>query len=173
VTLTWADRSSNESGFTVQRATNSGFTAGLMTFSVGANVTTYTDVNVPASTRFYYRVFAFNLVGNSGYSNARNLTTPGLLPVAPSTLAVGTVTRNSVVLTWTDNATNETGFRIQRATNAAFTTGVSSTTVNTPNLTTRTMTGLTSNRTYYYQVEAHNATGYSAWSNVVTFTTLP
>ena len=35
------------------------------------------------------------------------------------------------------------------------------------------MTGLAHNKTYYYRVEAHNAAGYSAWSNPVTFTTLP
>jgi FtsP/CotA-like multicopper oxidase with cupredoxin domain len=173
VSLTWVDNSNNETGFTIQRATNTGFTAGLTVFAVGANVTTYTDTTVVINTKYYYRVLAYNPIGNSAWSNTANATTPRQLPAAPSNLAVGTITRTTVALTWTDNATNETGFVIQRARNAAFTTGATSTTVNTPNLAARTMTGLTRNTTYYYRVAAHNAAGNSAWSNVVTFKTLP
>src|SRR5450756_1483369 len=43
VVLTWTDNSLNETGFTIQRAANAGFTTGLVTFTVGAGVTTYTD----------------------------------------------------------------------------------------------------------------------------------
>jgi len=174
VSLTWVDNSNNEAGFTIQRATNTGFTAGLTTFTVGANVTTYTDTTVLIKTKYYYRVRAFNAIGNSAYSNVVNITTASqLLPAAPTNLATGTVTRTSVVLTWTDNATNETGFVIQRATNTAFTTGLVSVTVNTPNLTTYTRTGLTRNTTYYFRVAANNAGGNSAFSNVVSGKTLP
>ena len=38
VILTWADNSNNETGFTIQRATNSLFTQGLTTVTVAANV---------------------------------------------------------------------------------------------------------------------------------------
>jgi len=125
-------------------------------------------------TAYTFTVTATNATGTGPASAASNSVTPtNVVPAAPSNLAVGTITRNSVVLTWTDNATNETGFLIMRATNAGFTTGISSTTVNTVNLNTRTMIDLTPNTTYYYQVKAHNAIGYSAPSNVVTFTTLP
>ena len=174
VTLTWADNSNNETSFSIQRATNVGFTRELTTFPVRANVTTYTDSGVTVFKRYYYRILAINAIGNSAYSNTQTIaTTPGQLPLAPTGLTVGTITRNSVVLSWTDNATNETGFIIQRARNAAFTTGRLSTTVNTPNLTSYTRTGLARNTLYYFRVAARNAAGNSAFSNVVSATTLP
>jgi len=173
VSLTWADNSNNEIGFLIQRATNTAFTAGLTTFTVGANLTTYTDTTVLIYTRYYYRIRAFDAIGDSAWSKRATVRTPRQLPLAPANLTVGTITRNSVALSWTDNATDETGFVIQRARNAAFTTGVAKTTVNTPNLTARTMIGLARNTTYYYRVAARNAAGNSTWSNVVTFTTLP
>jgi hypothetical protein len=43
VVLGWTDNSSNETGFTLERATSSGFTQGLTAVSVGANVTTLTQ----------------------------------------------------------------------------------------------------------------------------------
>jgi len=177
IQVNWVDNSANELGFTVQRATNSAFTAGLKTFTItGPNTTTYvdTDNSLLGRTRYYYRVSAWTQGGNSAWSNTANiLTAAGPLPAAPSGLTVGTITRTSVVLRWTNNATNQTGVVIQRATNAGFTTGRLSTTVNTPTLTTRTMTGLRRNTTYYFRVAARNAAGNGAWSNVVTFKTLP
>lgn len=71
------------------------------------------------------------------------------------------------------DGTNVTGIAIQRATNAAFTTGVNTTNVTPATLATRTMTGLTANTTYFYRVATRTAVGNSARSNVVTFTTLP
>jgi hypothetical protein len=43
VTLTWVDNSISETGFTIQRATDAGFTTGLTTFTVGPDVATYID----------------------------------------------------------------------------------------------------------------------------------
>ena len=61
LTLTWADNSNNEAGFTIQRATNSTFTKGLATFNVGPDVTSYADAGLKKNTTYYYRVLAFNL----------------------------------------------------------------------------------------------------------------
>ena len=67
--LAWRDNSNNEDGFLIQRATNFFFTQGLTTFTVGANVTTFTDTTVAANRLYYYRVRAFNAAGNSAFSN--------------------------------------------------------------------------------------------------------
>lgn len=80
--LSWQDNSGNEDGFIVESAPNA-----LGTFSVlgktGANVSTFSD---PASAPGKcYRVAAFNLVGQSGYSNvACAATAPG----APAQLII-------------------------------------------------------------------------------------
>jgi FtsP/CotA-like multicopper oxidase with cupredoxin domain/fibronectin type 3 domain-containing protein len=80
LTLTWADNSNNEAGFTIQRATNSTFTKGLMTFNVAADVTAYNDSGLKRGTKYYYRVLAFNgFNGGAGpfpWSPVLNVTTP-------------------------------------------------------------------------------------------------
>ena len=66
--LTWADRSTNEAGFIVQRKTNTnGIFSQLVT--VGTDVTSYADAAVTPGTLYCYRVAAFNGAGTSSYSN--------------------------------------------------------------------------------------------------------
>ena len=65
VILTWKDNSASETGFTIQRATDAGFTTGLTTFTVGKNVTTYTDTTNLPNTNYYYRVRATEVVGDT------------------------------------------------------------------------------------------------------------
>ncbi|MBI3843808.1 MAG: fibronectin type III domain-containing protein [Planctomycetes bacterium] len=176
VNMTWVDNSTNETGFTIQRATNSTFTTGVQAFNWAANATTYTDIDpgLMGRTRYYYRICAWNSVGNSAWSNVVNLYTPaGPPPAAPTNLTPGTVSRTSVVLSWTDNATNETSFVIHRALNSTFTSGFIAVTINAVNLQSYTRTNLTANRTYYFRVCARNSAGNSAWSNVLTVRTLP
>jgi hypothetical protein len=64
-TLHWVDNSASETGFTLQRATDSAFTAGLTTFSLAPNTTSYVDSPIVAGQRYFYRVSANNLVGDT------------------------------------------------------------------------------------------------------------
>jgi FtsP/CotA-like multicopper oxidase with cupredoxin domain len=153
---------------------------------------TYTDIIGNTGTLFEYRVHAINVVGDSwDYSNpAFNEILPGggwptltlssnqeaaVTPAvaAPTGLAATTSVKNSknanVRLTWTDNATNETGFLVQRADNLAFTLGVVNQTVG-PNITTLTQT-LPRGRSYYYRVLAFNDVVQSGWSNAINVVT--
>jgi hypothetical protein len=75
VNLTWTDASTNESGFTVQRATDSTFTSNLTTTTLPANTTSTSDSSVKRSTRYWYRVYAFNGIGASPFSNVVNIST--------------------------------------------------------------------------------------------------
>jgi hypothetical protein len=68
-TLTWKDNSSNETGFTIQRATNLQFTTGLTTFTAAANATTLTQT-ITSNTTYYYRIQANNIGGSSAWVNA-------------------------------------------------------------------------------------------------------
>ncbi len=80
-----------------------------------ATITTTTFVDSPlAAGNYTYRVRASNAGGFSLYSNSDDATVtaaPG--PNAPSNLSAA-VTAGGVVLTWTDNASNEGGFRVER-----------------------------------------------------------
>jgi FtsP/CotA-like multicopper oxidase with cupredoxin domain len=66
VTLSWADNSSNESGFLIQRADNAGFSLNLVNATVSANVTTFKQ-DVPRPKTYYYRVLAFSNTQQSGW----------------------------------------------------------------------------------------------------------
>ena len=70
ITLTWTDNADNESGFTIQRATDSTFTTGLVTSTVAANVTTFTTGNVARNTAYYFRIWATNVAGASALVEA-------------------------------------------------------------------------------------------------------
>lgn len=73
VVLNWTDNSANESGFAIQRSTDGVNFTNLT--NVAADVLTYTDNTVIANTTYYYRVFAFNAVEDSDFSNVAQVTT--------------------------------------------------------------------------------------------------
>lgn len=93
-----------------------------------------------------------------------------LPPTAPSGLAASALSATQVKLTWTDNSNNETGFRIERATNASFTSAVNQFPVG-ENVTTYNDNTALANTTYYYRVIAVNNTDDSAASDTATITT--
>jgi hypothetical protein len=75
VLVTWTyTPSGDQTGFTIQRATNAAFTTGLTTFKVGANVVSYSDTSTKAATTYYYRVAASNDLGNGSWSNSLSIT---------------------------------------------------------------------------------------------------
>ena len=65
VQLTWQDNSLSETQFTIERAEDSGFTTNLVSFTVGTDVTTYTDNTIQQNLVYYYRVQANNVVGDT------------------------------------------------------------------------------------------------------------
>ncbi len=142
VVLTWTDNSTQEVQFTIQRATNSTFTAGLTTFTyvnpatTAPSAVTYTDSTVAKNTMYWYRVLANGqTAGDVSMANFPTMSadsvattpllatfvtittgTPPTAPLAPSNLAATPLAGPQVSLTWRDNATNETGFVIERCT---------------------------------------------------------
>ncbi len=75
VALRWTDRSSDESGFRIERCTGSGCTAFTQVGTVLAGTVTFTDSAATRSTKYTYRVLAFNDAGLSGPSNVVSVTT--------------------------------------------------------------------------------------------------
>ena len=96
---------------------------------------------------------AYNAAGPSGPDLPVSATTVGLLP-APTGLTATAVNAFQVNLSWTDNTNNELTFRIQRATNAAFTANVTPFSVGA-NITTFSDTTVAPATTYFYRVLAH------------------
>jgi titin len=68
LTLAWTDNSTDETGFTVQIATDKNFSQSLQTANVGANVTVYMFFPLAPNTKYYMRVAAFNGAGSSSWT---------------------------------------------------------------------------------------------------------
>lgn len=166
ITLAWVDNSSNETGFLIERQIGSG--AFTQIASVAAGLTTYNDTAVSASTLYGYRVRANNTSGNSNYSNTATATTPVAAPVAPSGLTATASSATQVVLSWTDNAGNETGFLIERKTGSGAYSQIA--TVG-QGVVAYTDTTVSANTAYTYRVRATNAAGNSSYSNTAAVTT--
>ena len=84
------------------------------------------------------------------------------LPAAPTNLTATPVSPSQINLSWKDNASNETGYAIERATGSGVFSGIATVSANT---TTFQSTGLTANTLYKFRVRAYNSAGYSAFSN--------
>jgi fibronectin type 3 domain-containing protein len=90
-------------------------------------------------------------------------------PTAPSNLTATAASGTQVNLTWTNNATNQTGFHIDRASDISFTQNLVTQTAGA-NATSFVDAGLTSGATYYYRIRATNAAGDSLNSNTASVT---
>ena len=123
--------------------------------------------------KVYYT--AFNATTNQSFLFVSGLlnvgTPPPPVPQAPTNAAAMALTSSTVGVTWTSNSTNEAGFTISRSTisggsfQPAGTVGAG--------VTTYTDTGLTPNTTYYYEVQAYNASGDSPAAYTTGVTTFP
>ncbi|MFD1630005.1 gliding motility-associated C-terminal domain-containing protein [Pseudopedobacter beijingensis] len=71
IRLSWADNTTNESGFEVERSTD-GVNFTLLT-TTAQNIVAYTDNTVTSGTIYYYRVRAVTHTGFTYYSNVENL----------------------------------------------------------------------------------------------------
>ena len=168
INLSWTDSSTNENGFSIERSANQpdnwikvGFTA--------ANTTTYSDSGLNLTTTYYYRVSAYNVVGDSDYSNIASATTFDLPPTAPSSLSAAAPNEGQIDLAWTDNSGNEAGFAIERSPNGSD--SWQEIAIVADNATTYTDTGLAPGTTFYYRVSAYNTSGSSGFSNTASATT--
>ena len=170
INLAWSDNSMDETGFKLERASSA---SGPWTeiAALGANVTSYQNTGISASTTYYYRTYAYNKTGNSSYSNTASATTQTAvtIPNAPSNLTATAVSSSQINLSWTDNSTNETGFKVERAISASGPFSQIGTTA--ANVTTYQNTGLTASTIYYYRVRANNTAGDSGYSNTANATT--
>jgi hypothetical protein len=80
INLSWTDNSDAETGFKIERGNGSVYG---QIGTVGANVTTFADSGLAASTTYYYRVRTYNNVGNSDYSSVSGATTLDPPPPPP------------------------------------------------------------------------------------------
>lgn len=172
INLSWSDNANDETVYKVERATASTGPWTEIANALAPNTISYSATGLSASTTYYFRVRAGNSAGDSGYSNTANATTQAAptVPNAPTSLVASSISSSQINLTWVDNASNETSYKVERASAAAgpWTEIAGALASNTVSYSA---TGLSASTTYYFRVRAANATGNSAYSNTANATT--
>ena len=99
------------------------------------------------------------------------LPLPLMATNAPTNLVATSISSSQINLSWTDNATDETGYTFMVDTNSAFTnpTYIYAGGVNT---TSYSHTGLATATTYFYKIKAEGNPD-STWTSVASTTTAP
>lgn len=183
INLSWKDNNPvGPSLFQLERTPVGGatvtFTAG--TGSVGGTFT-HSDTNLNPNTTYSYRVRARNSLDGTTFRNGAwvgpvTATTFAPPPTAPTLVSVVAPAppagSTSLVLTWTDNSTTETGFLVEQAP-AAGGPWSQAGAVLPANSTTATVTGLQPDTDYFFRVTATGVPINSLVSNVRSGTTLP
>ncbi|MGI6301954.1 MAG: Ig-like domain-containing protein [Verrucomicrobiota bacterium] len=95
-------------------------------------------------------------------------TTAGPPPAAPSDLTAIAASSTAIQLAWTDNAINETGFRVEQSIDGSLFTPIA--TLSADSISTA-VDGLTPESTYFFRVCAFHSDADSAFSNTATETT--
>ena len=97
---------------------------------------------------------------------------PASIPPPPTANPATYIGSNSFTANWS-SVSGATGYRLDVSPNSSFSTYVAGyQNLNVGNTTSRSVTGLNANTTYYYRVRAYNGSGTSGNSNVVNVTTL-
>ena len=173
ITATWP-AVTNATAYELRYSTSSAVTSGALnsgTVLTGLTGTSRVITGLTAGTTYYCQMRASAPTDTSAWSTIKNATTTVPVPTGV------TATKNSptqVTVKWTAVSV-ASSYTIQRSTSSSFPTG--STTVNTTGVTgtSRAMTGLKPNTTYYFRVIAVVASGASsaASATVSAVTTIP
>lgn len=166
--LSWTDNSSNEDSFVIARQVDGG--SWVEDFaSVVADTTGYIDTGLlPGS--YSYRLRATNSYGVSDFSNTATAAVLAV-PVAPTDLAAtGDPQNGTVLLTWSDNAGDESGYRIaRRVDGGSWTDGYAEVAAGTTvYLDDNLGGGPLPSGTYDYRVTAFNGSLLSEPSNIAS-----
>ena len=158
IDLVWGDVT-GEKGYKIERSADglSGWTQ-IATSSVDASA--HRDSGLAPSTKYHYRVRAYNDAGDSPYSGSASATTnpDTMAPTSPLNIKA-TGGRGKVSLTWTastdSGGSGLAGYKIMRATSSAgpFTQ------IATTTATTYTDAAVTKGKVYYYYLLAYDKAG--------------
>lgn len=163
IAITWS-AVTNATAYQLELSTDTNFS----TIYLDTLVKGVTSFVVPGGmlqyTKIFARVAAANDCGIAGYSPIIRFTTSGL-PVAPSNLQLVTVSTAGATIRWTDNATNETAYKVERSDNNN--TSYSIVGNLGANASQYTSTNLVAGNTYYFRVKCQNALGFSDVSNEI------
>jgi autotransporter-associated beta strand protein len=176
VELTWTDNSAIETGCSIEQLMSDGVTwQEIQTADADVESLPLIGVFEPL-TEYTFRVTAFQELGDSYpyyvYSQPSNeATVNGLAwPMAPTGLTATAASTTQIDLSWTDDDTSQTGYRIERGGDG--TTWAFLATINDPDIKQYSNAGLAEGALWHYRVQATNSVGGSGYSTAVGATLL-
>lgn len=163
VELAWVNNAQYQDGQIVQRCSGSSCVnfANLVILTPAQQG--ITDTTAVAGTTYSYRILSFFGATQSSWSNTASLTMPSG-PAAPTLFSATVASDTQINLAWTDNSSNEDGFKIERCTGIDCADFAQITTA-AANATSLNNTGLTAETIYCYRTRAYNAYADSVYSN--------
>ncbi len=159
-TASWSSVS-GASSYTFEFKTNSGNTWTVVT----TTSTNYNMTGLTSNTLYNTRVKTNCSSGSSAYSSIVNFTTSGSSCGVPSNLNISNITETAATAAW-GSVSGALTYTFEYKTNSGSTWTVATTTSTSYN-----MSGLTGNTLYNTRVKANCASGSSAYSSTVNFTT--
>ena len=170
IDLAWTTNTEPDlSKYKIYRSTTPGFSINFTSDIpiTQPTVNSYSDNDsLSASTTYYYRVVAVDTSGNIGeLSDEGSATTAPVVgdttpPSKVLGLAVGSITANSIDLSWTTNTEPDLDhYNVYRGTAAGFVVNTSTTPLAQSVISTYSDTGLPQSSTYYYKVAAVDTSG--------------
>lgn len=159
--VTWTDNSNNEDQYNIYRSDNGGAFTKIAT--EGKSAEEHEDTTLSIGNTYAYKVSAENETGESAQAGPATVETDSV-PDAPSNLQASTVSSSQVDLTWVDNATDESEYRIYKDDNLFDTIAADS--------PSYSATGLEEGTEFDWQVAAANAAGEARSATVSEATQL-
>jgi hypothetical protein len=145
INLAWTDRATNERGYRVYRSTTGAFE---LIAQLPVNTRTFTDLAFVPNVANSYRVVAYHIAIESLPSNVVTVT-PNV--GGPTNVTATVLSPSQVRINWSDGATGESGFHVERA---PAPTGPWQRFTLPANTTSYTDSGLTPWTRYVYRVGA-------------------
>ena len=171
VELTWTDPTVSPNFATSYTIRGSQGNGGIFTTvgTAGQQSTNFTITGLNPNTSYSFFIVSNNSAGASAATPVVQVTTTnqtGQTPTAPLGLGATPASGSEAYLTWTNTATNQTGFILTRATDSLFTQNVvTETLAAAPYYFTDAAPGMSPGNTYYYRLQATNSAGASSFSN--------
>lgn len=165
INLSWTNGGTAQSLVRIQRKIGAGSFSNLTT--VSGSSTSYSNSGLDDNTLYTYRVRGENDCGDGSWSNEASDTTPeATVPDAPSNLSATAISSTQVSLTWDDNSSDESGFKVFRQIGGSW-TQIATLGANSESYTDP---GRTPCVALIYWVKAYNGNGDSDSSNTDSVT---
>ena len=163
IELSWTDNANNEDGYELQRTAGSGGSYAEIEL-LDPDTTGYTDSSFSGASAYHYRLRSQNAAGASAWLDL----TVDVTPIAPTGLSITAVEPDRIDVSWTDNSSNEAGFRIERKVDGGSYELLAT---EPAGRTTYSDTAVAVRVEYTYRVRAVNDYASSGWSVEDTATT--